>query len=400
MFKNISIQNKVSLGLWGVIIIAATIKALLYPEMRSVFDFYFQSGQLWSAKADLYSGGRGFIYFPTFACLMAPLSFLGFHFSGGVWELAQATVLVSGLYVLSYCFKPKQDKSLFLWVTLATLPIAFSSLRNTQANILMLGIMLWAIVAIARQRWTSAAVLLALGLAIKPTFIVFFLLTVAVFRPLWKKTFIATAIIFLLPFATNSPSYVLGQYIGFVHMLEQAVGVGVNEAGWANFLNIWPQLTGHFIPHTVQTVIRLLMALLTLLTCLRLAQKAPASETVLGVFMLAMAYLLMFNPRSENTDYVFIGCIYGYGLGLAFTYRNMRFAICMGLLIIGTLFASDLSKLFSPWGSWVNPLLAAVFFVWLAIQCWLRPVEKIFILNFNQRGHKVSELGLLENNSV
>ena len=397
MFKDTSIQDRVAFGLWGFIVILAVGKALLYPEMRSVFYYYFQSGVLWLHQTGLYNGGRGFIYFPTFACLMAPLSLLGLHLSSGVWELLQGSVLVSGLYAFAKCFKQKDTNSLFLWITLATLPIAFSSLRNTQANILMLGIALWATIFVARQRWTSAAILLALGLAIKPTFIVFFLLVTAVFRPLWKRVLVATMAVFIFPVFLNSSSYVISQYLAFVHMLEQAVGVGVNEAGWASFLNIWPQLTGSFIPHSVQTVVRLLVAVLTLLTCLKLRRKTGIAETALGALILATAYLLMFNPRTENTDYVFIGCIYGYGLGMAFSHRSIRTMIVMSLLILGTLFASNLSKLLSMWGSWVNPLLASLLFSWLLIVCWTRPVGEIFILNFNWRPHKVSESRPLKN---
>ncbi len=369
--KKISIHDQVALTLWSLIIIVATLKALLYPEMRSVFHSYYQSGKLWLEQTNLYSGGRGFIYFPTFAALMAPLTLLGFHAASAIWEFIQSCVFVSGLYALSLFFKPCKTKSFFLWITLGTLPLAFSSLRNCQANILMSGILLWTTVAIARQKWSVASILLAIGLAIKPTFIVFFLLATATFRPLWKKVLITTFLVFLLPFLINAWPYVFSQYLGFVHMLEQAVNVGINEAGWASLLNVSFQLTGYHIPHSLQIIIRLLIALFTLLTCLKMANKTTIPKAALCTFILASAYLLMFNPRSENTDYVFIGYIYSFGFGVAFSEKNKPIMTAMALLVTGTLFASGLSKLFSDWESWVNPLLVTIFFTWFTFKCWL-----------------------------
>ena len=151
--------------------------------------------------------------------------------------------------------------------------------------------------------------------------------------------------------------------------MESAVYLGVSTPKWASLFNIPMQLFHISVDHSLQVIIKLLLALATWLACLYAHKKLDRLTAVIYLFSFSGTYHLLFNPRSVNTDYIILGTIMAVWFTAAlYIWRDRCLAITVGLISMGVLFALDISRLLVPDStSWVNPLMACIFAVVLVI---------------------------------
>ncbi len=354
------------LFLWLLALTLVMIKVFLEPGDHTVVDSYLLGAERWIDRDKLYSGPGGFIYTPTFALLFVPFTHLSPFVADLIWRL-----LIIGLYFwgsirLINHFYGYSDRSMMNWLgiySLIAVPIAFSGFRNGQMNVFLIAIMLLVACQVIERKWTSAALLLALTMSLKPTFAVFFLLITTLFKPLWFRVPPLLILFLLLPLIFGGTDYGIAQYYNFVEMADSAMDRGMFTPKWASLFNIPMQLTGDSVPEFHQTFIKLLMAVLTWIACAYAVTRHGTKNGMIYLLSLSVCYHLMFNPRSVNTDYILLGTMIGFWFTTAIHFwQDKKLAWQSGMLGIGVLFAFDISRiLVSGSSSWVNPLMALLF---------------------------------------
>ncbi|WP_194842653.1 glycosyltransferase family 87 protein [Endozoicomonas sp. OPT23] len=361
------------LFLWGLALTLVFIKAILEPGDHTVVDSYLLGADRWLDSVKLYSGPGGFIYTPTFALLFVPFTYLSPLAADLLWRL-----LVIGLYLwgsvrLIKHYYGHSQRSLLNWLgvySLVAVPIAFSGFRNGQMNVFLIAVMLLIACQIIERKWTSAALLLALTMSLKPTFAVFFLLVTSLFKPLWFRVPPLLLGFLALPILFGGLDYGMAQYHNFVEMADSAMDRGMFTPKWASLFNISIQLTGYTVPEFHQTVAKLLLAVLTWIACAYAVIRHGTKNGLLYLLSLAVCYHLMFNPRSVNTDYILLGTMIGFWFTAAIHHwQDKKLAWQTGLIAAGVLFALDISRALVPdSSSWVNPTMALLFTILILSQ--------------------------------
>ncbi|MGI9280601.1 MAG: glycosyltransferase family 87 protein [Endozoicomonas sp.] len=366
--------------LWGLAIILIFAKVALEPGQHTVLDSYLLGAERWIDRVKLYSGPGGFIYTPTFAVLFVPATKLPVFLADLLWRL-----FIIGLYawaslrLLSH-FQEYSREKLFNWFGLFSLiavPIAFSGFRNGQMNVVLIAAMMLVISQIIEKRWNSAALVLALIMSLKPTFIVFFLLVITLFRPFWLRVPLMLLAFLALPLVFGGLDYGLEQYNNFLEMADSAVERGITTPTWASFFNIPMQLIHYSVPESLQNIIKIILAAMTWAVSFYAIVRHGTKNGLIYLLSFAACYHVMFNPRSVNTDYIILGSILAFWFtAAAYLWQDRALAWITGLISLGVLFAFDISRtLVTDATSWFNPLMAAVF---TGVLIWQLSRKRVF----------------------
>lgn len=369
-WQNLELAEKLAWLLWGLLAVIIIYKCISFPASRTVVNNYLHAASLWLDREPIYSGDHGFLYLPQFAFLLSFVAELPRWLAELIERLVQWPFLLAGL--LQFCRLQAQDngKKLFPLVSLLVVVIGFSSFRNGQTNIAILGLMLLSVVALSARQWNRAAVFMSLGLVFKPTFIVFYLLAGVLHRPMYWRLPLGWLVILLMPMLFADPGYVIAQHFGFVQTLKAAVALGVNKADWASFFGIFPQVAGFFVPEAIQFWVRLVLAPVTLGLAWHAQKKYPPAMAAYYLYALPACYLMLFNPRNENNDYVILSVAIGFWLVAA--YPGNRLKSFLWLVILGILGSYEISSGLTPgMDAWLSPVSATVFTLFL-LACLLK----------------------------
>src|SRR5690348_715882 len=170
---------------WAIILVAVCARAAVQPYKRTLFTTWEQAGADWEEGRDLYRNSWNpdqdqFRYSPLTAVLLVPFHHLPIRLGGAVWRLLNAAVLLGGfaLWLRSAPIERTVRQRAILFLLLA--PLSLSSLNNGQPNPLIIGLLLAALAAVDRERWSLAAVLVALATVVKVYPLAMGLLLVAV----------------------------------------------------------------------------------------------------------------------------------------------------------------------------------------------------------------------------
>ncbi|HEX7377019.1 MAG TPA: glycosyltransferase family 87 protein, partial [Pirellulales bacterium] len=297
----------------------------------------------------------GFLYFPQAAILYAPFT-LPTPLGDILWRWVSLGALAVSVWRLAERVAPEKRAAAFSLATCLALGPALASARNGQMNLLLTALVTLAFIEIADRRWRRAACWLCLGAALKPLMIVPMALAAAVYRPLWRPLLGGVAVLFLLPFFTQHPSYVWQQYGECLHKLFLAGNPGAENPGSDLFglLSSW----GYVAPLTVQTLTRVAAAGATLLLAMMAARR-----TAFLVFALAACYLALFNPRMENNGFVLLGPVMGW-LAAESLLLDGRRAVAI-VIAIASLAITFNYQITGGHNFWLCPLMGAV--VWLCV---------------------------------
>ncbi|MGI9275548.1 MAG: glycosyltransferase family 87 protein [Endozoicomonas sp.] len=358
--------EKLGLGLWGLALLLIAAKVILEPGVHTVVDSYLLGADRWLSRETLYSGPRGFLYMPTFALLFTPFTKITVFWADFIWRLFIFSLYFWAILKMVRALQSASGKSTLNWlgtVSLIAVPIAFSGLRNGQMNVVLIAVMVLVCCQLLEERWNAAALSLALVMSLKPTFIVFFLLATALFRPLWFRVPPMLLGFLALPMLVGGWEYGVQQYLHFVDMARSAAELGISTPKWATLFNVPAQVWGYTVAQDTQNVIKVILAATTWGLCLYTLQRMDRKSALVYLLSLAACYHMMFNPRGVNTDYIILGSVLAFWLATAcYLWRDRRLAITTGALSLGVLFAYDMSRLIVPDAtSWFNPLMALGF---------------------------------------
>ncbi len=361
---------------WAVLFVVVAAN-LLTGSTRTVVMNYRLASLHWIAGKNLYDGlgVGGFTYLPQSALLFLPFALLPAMVSEVLWRLLSILVFAAAIRAISRLAAGRSGQELFPLVSFFSIPLAWDCARNGQATLIMAGLMLFAVVDIAHERWWRATLWLVLSVAFKPLAVVLLLLVAAIDRPMTGRTVAGAAVLFLVPFLMQRPAYVLQQYADFLQNTTTAAHVGAVEKGWTTLFNALG-VFGIAVQERVQTVIRLGAALGTLVLCAIARRRYDAPRSAIFLYSLAAAYLMLFSPRTENNTYAMLGPAIALFLSVAYQLEKRRLpAFLLGAMVLCMLGSRTIEHLLTPAAgtSWVSPLLAICFTGYLVVRLFAHP---------------------------
>ena len=423
-------ESLTALGIYTAVLLLALAVFLTSAE-RSVSHHYEQAAANWMAGQPLYlesaESGHGFLYFPQAAILHVPFAWAsttsGNPLAGDVlWRVVIWSVFCWGLWRTT-------DRHMRLWTAgdarvstsgwqwraavVAGL-LSASALRIGQSTLLMGGLMMLAVDLLASRRWTGAVGVVLLATAVKPLAMVLALLMLATHPKLWWRFAAGIPILVLVPVVIATlgglgPVYAWDQYVGCFEMLRKAARLG-NDSDWAQVFGMLSVVGCDVLP-TVQTMVRVLAAVGTLAVCWfaklrwygesgQLVFSVPGSHAEaagiaqpqnpnavkpennsfgLVLLLASILYLMLFNPRTENSTYCLMAPVWAAAVGsLVLVARNQVWATMAFGLVVLTAGSYEIGKYLTPANSspiWLAPLCtvllisaAAVMFVKAAVK--------------------------------
>ncbi|MCX7125742.1 MAG: glycosyltransferase family 87 protein [Gammaproteobacteria bacterium] len=331
----------------------------------NVSALYYHAAQNWLHQLPLYTcpGNDCFVYFPTTASLFLPFASLSLPVYSVIFLFLSLVLLTFGIYCFARHISEGDQKRAFFFSLLITAVFSKGALVCGQMHAIMIGFLLLGYVAIAREKFWQAALYLTLAVALKPTAIVLYLLALALYPKLSLKLLTVTVLFFLATFITQSPHYVLTQYAAYPQRFLDDMRFDAGHGGdWATFFGAINFYTHHVINGATQFGIRLLSALLTFLFCLFVRIKCNTKEAVYFILALGLCYLMLFNSRTENNDYMMIAPMVGYSLALAIDQKKYWDAYSLGFGVILVVIIMDVRILQFGNIVWYSP---TAIFIWL-----------------------------------
>jgi hypothetical protein len=283
--------------------IIATIVAV-NPSRRSATLEYQRATVNWWAGKPLYEGKNHYLYLPHYAVFYTPFELLPDRIGEPLWRLVCLSSLAWALWAAASMLAPAQKEAVFLVATVLVLPSTFASARNGQVNMPLAALFILIALALAGERWWTAAAMLALTLVFKPIAVAPILLCAAIFPKLRIPMLAALLVTAVVPLAHPNPSYALGEYGAFVAKLQSAGKPGGHS--WCDFAGML-RVAGIHLPSGWQLAIRALAGVVTLGLCWRAAKCGDAVRAAFTVLLLSTIYLMLFNPRTETNSYVMLG---------------------------------------------------------------------------------------------
>jgi len=352
-------------ALWIALTIVASVLVLLHPARSTFIGYLGGVADWWSGLALYRPGFYGFVYFPSSALIFTPFVALGMPLADVAWRIFAVALFTYGLWRLVRLAVPRHAPIAMAAVLVLLLPSAGENVQHGQAEIAMVGCLFLAAGYVAEALWGRAALWLCVALALKPLALVPFLLYGALFRPLRRPLAIGVVVILLVPFLHPYPPYVVQQYFALVGKLVQSSSPGPYRAyDFGALLSYF----GVDLPTELMTGLRVAAALATLGLAAVAVRRLSRAEASIAVLSLAIAYLMVFNPRTEIGDPMDLAAVAGLYLGVAW-YRGgpgRRTALLLALLMLGLGTQAYGNWIFHATKEWLKPVLALAFFCYLA----------------------------------
>ena len=307
------------------------------PWRRSVTPLYHEASANWWAGKDLYHGPAGMNYLPHFAIIFRPFQLLPVPVGDLLWRFSAAALLAFGIWRCVKLVFTDATPRIFLWVSVVVLPLCLGALRNGQSNAIFAGLTLNAVACLSRKQWWASAGLIVLALAIKPLGLVLLLLAPVIYPELRWRSAVAVAAFVAFPFLFATTGYVLAQHHSFMANIKSCAVV--NQHRFADINGVF-RTFGTSIPPTASKLVRLMAGMLT--AGLLWLGVRPLREPLRGLwlYLLAIAYLMLFNPMNEANSYVIFAPAAGLWIGYWIKQNGIRklgwfaaaIVISMGLL--------------------------------------------------------------------
>ncbi|HUR53498.1 MAG TPA: glycosyltransferase family 87 protein, partial [Gemmataceae bacterium] len=178
------------------------------------------AGHRWTAGEDLYAYKPPLDVYrnpPGIAAGFVPFTWMPERGAGLAWRWLSAAVFLVGLVAWARHGLPRPLKPWESGLLVAlTVPFALPSLNNGQTNLIIIGLLLLGVTAVARTRHTAAGSWLALASYVKvyPAAVAMLLAAVSP-KKLAPRFAVACGLLVALPFLFQSAGYVSGQYRSF-----------------------------------------------------------------------------------------------------------------------------------------------------------------------------------------
>jgi hypothetical protein len=362
---------------WSAVAIALAVHAHYYPRPHTVYNIYREAAHRWWSGRDLYTRGVDYYrYSPLFAIAVTPFAYLPDQWGCPLWKIANL-----GFYVLALatflCRSTVPDLSVTEKASFSLLVLLGSlhSLYIGQANVLMLGMLLWALAAASDGKWNQAALGIALATLIKGYPIALALL-LAVHYPRRFGLRYVTALLggLTAPFLFQSPALVAGQYQSWFHHLSDSTQIMRERLRSIDHLLL---ISGHSIDPQTFAVLGLAAGVGTLLLSLLFASQVDDHRAVLlRLYLLFAVWAMLFGPATETCTYIVLAPACAWCIVEGWRHqRGVRTAVTLtsSFLLAGILvtdIAGPLRSFFNDHGA--QPIAALLLLSYL-IETAIRP---------------------------
>ena len=287
------------------------------PHDATVTYDYWDASYNWIIGKAIYQTGAsgGFVYFPQSAILQIPFALLPARFAQVLWTMLNVSLLALSCFYIVKLSKNVPKNIFFFFVSLITIPLSYDSLRNGQMNILLTVLAVFIAYNIARKRYKTCIILCLLGIALKPYMIILFLLVVGLHPKRYVLPAIAGLIIlFLFPFITQAPAYVLGEYKAMLGVLAAGQKMGY-DIPWTNFFGTLKLFGANISPIWIY-VVSVVTGVGIYICSLRFFRKEDVTGPILTM-TLGIVFILLFAGKAELNTYCMIGPFMGFFMFMA-----------------------------------------------------------------------------------
>jgi hypothetical protein len=302
---------KLAWAAWLAVVALVVGRGVLRPEKNSCFHTHYREGGLsWYRGNDLYQRAADTCrYSPVIHAALVPFSVLPSPWDAALWRLAEAAALLGALawWLRAVCSESLSKKQR-AWLILLAIPLAIGSLNNGQSNVFMTAGILAGTAAVARQRWTFAAVALAFACFFKIYPVAVALVLIALYpRQLGVRFVLAVAVGLLVPFVLQDPGYVYRQYGRWFGNLG-----GDDRSMWPlyeAYRDAWllVRLTGAPIDLTTYRIIQLAAGACIGLLCIWVRLRGDSGPELLNRALgLSCCWMLLFGPATESPTYILL----------------------------------------------------------------------------------------------
>jgi hypothetical protein len=294
-----------------------TVRSWLSPA-HSVYPVYARAARDWLAGGDLYlDQGSPYRYSPLVAVLFIPLSLLGDPLGGTLWRLINYATYLGGLAWFTHAVLPdsctgRKRGLLFLLI----IPLSLGSLNNAQSNALVLGLLLTALAAAARERFYLSGASIALACLFKVYPIALGLLLLLHYRRRLAQPLVLWLLVGLaLPFAFGEPSFVARQYGGWLHHLRTDDRQGLPLELWYRDLRLLCKMCHVALNAYAYTVLQLMAAFSIAIICWRSSRAGAGNRNVLlTILAWATCWMTLFGSATESCTYILLAPSLGLAL--------------------------------------------------------------------------------------
>jgi Glycosyltransferase family 87 len=368
---------RVPVLIWGVILAVTCLHGLFRPGDHSTFPCFREGGQHWLEGDPLYQEiGTSCRYSPLFHIFMVPFTVIPIGLGSLLWRLLNTAVFLGGMFCWMRTLLPANlgvmQKSLLF---LLPIPLAFGSLFNGQANLLMVGLMLLTLASIQAEQWKRGALWLTLSCMLKAYPLALGLVLMLIYPRRFAVPFLVfIALDLALPFAMHRPEYVAQQYANWGRALhsDDRSDMPFHRA----YRDLWLLCRRLQLPlskmgyHGVQLGTALLVAAATWWISRRRADRRMVLNTAFGY---SCCWMILCGPATESCTYVVLGPTLAWAIIEA--WRSNSSPWVKGLLLgscglfLSCLLASmfPFVALYHSWGPHpFGALLLTAAVVWLA----------------------------------
>lgn len=301
---------RLAVFVWAGMAIAVSVRvAFSHKDAGSVFPVYRTAATAWTDGVDLYTldfSKPCFRYHPLIAAAFVPLNLLPEKAAAILWRWLGVALFLYGMQAWLRQFWPRlaSPTNQGIFVLLAS-PLALQSLNNAQVNLHLIGIILLAMVAADRQRWTTAAALIAIATTFKLYPIAIGLLMSIVLPRAFVLRYAATmGGTFLVPFALQHPDYVAAQYRLWLQYLfvDARHTAAIEQAPRDLFLLVrfWFGLPSEGLYRLVQ------LTSAAALACWCLAARPNLSVLLPAILHLGCIWMTLLGPSTESSTYTLL----------------------------------------------------------------------------------------------
>jgi hypothetical protein len=373
-------------SLWAIVLVAVLLRAWIQPNRNSVLPIFARAGQCWERAQNLYtrpaenSGSDRYRYAPGVAAFFAPLSHLPPTSAEVAWRLLNAAVLLTGFFAFVRTVvagRTPLDNRTASWLGLLLLPLSILSLNNGQPNPLLIGCMLFGLVAVARERWWLAALCLSVPVLFKvyPVALVLLLLLIHPAK-LGPRVALILALGLLLPFLLHDPGYVAEQYRNW--FAELTADERLERSGAAGYRDFRLLLGLAGLPLSPRAYLPLQLAAAAgcaLLVLLGRASGRRQEDLLHEILDLGCCWMTLFGPATESASYTLLAPTLALA-GWQAAQLGRSVWTRMTLIAIVSLFLGSLAATALPGGKmyayFLNPLAALLLCVERLVYLTLR----------------------------
>ncbi len=345
-FSRWSNWTRLAVALWAILVVAVCARGVLQPTSHNLYPTYARAGAEWLSRGIVYHDAwqapfDQYRYGPLVSAFLSLFSLFPSWLGGVLWRALNAGFLLASFAWWLRDAAPsrigvREKAILFMLI----MPLALGSLNNGQPNPLVIGLLLAALAAIGRRRWTLSAFCVGLSVALKVYPIAMGLLLSVVYpRRFGLRFLFASTVLALLPFVLQQPDYVADQYVRWFERL------GHNDRmTWpleASYRDLWLLIRVAHAP--LDSKMYLGIQLLSAAGCAILCATArlrelPKEDLLLYVLAFGTCWMMLCGPATESCTFVLLAPALAWAtLCLPRGVGRLLARLAFGLFLMGVL---------------------------------------------------------------